>query len=194
MTHAQNPGISWWFGGRGFIGKIQGEGCKVCDFLPTGWWWRHRSENLGAAWRCRSPLGGALVCRRAPRNYYVYPWEGTRTCPQAALLFPNSSSLVSSLISPCQDLPFRTQGGSRRLNKAHLRRTLYQEPHKALLNFRSRQNGYSLTDGAAGGRGPLIVYSASLAHLGRLRSHFHSHSIISCTTGHVSDTYIFVIL
>ena len=31
----------WW--GEFFIGKIWGEGYKVCDFLLIGWWWGYRA-------------------------------------------------------------------------------------------------------------------------------------------------------
>ena len=39
VAHAQNPQTPQLFGGEKFlIGKIWGEGCKVCDFLLIGWW------------------------------------------------------------------------------------------------------------------------------------------------------------
>ena len=56
-------------------------------------------------------------------------------CPRAALLFLNSSSLVShplpSLISNCLNLPFGTRGRSRRLNEAYSLQTRNRGHRKA---------------------------------------------------------------
>ena len=34
----KNPKLSDGSQGEVFIGKISGEGCRVCDFLLIGWW------------------------------------------------------------------------------------------------------------------------------------------------------------
>ena len=34
----ENPELLDGLGGEVFIGKIWGEGCRVCDFLLIGWW------------------------------------------------------------------------------------------------------------------------------------------------------------
>ena len=70
------------------------------------------------------------------------PWGGTRTCPTAALLFLDGSSLVSAS-PPVSDqqlasLPFGAQGRSWRLKsrKWGTQKVFFaQEPPRALLGF-----------------------------------------------------------
>ena len=39
VAHARkNPQLPDGFQGEVFIGKIWGEGCRMCDFLLTAWW------------------------------------------------------------------------------------------------------------------------------------------------------------
>ena len=34
----KNPELPDGFGGKGFIGQVGDEGCRVCDFLLICWW------------------------------------------------------------------------------------------------------------------------------------------------------------
>ena len=76
-------------------------------------------------------LGGGLSsCRGAQRYCYgswIFAPEEPGPCPKAALLFLDCPSLASpfppALISNCLNLPFGTQGRSRRLNDAYLLQT-----------------------------------------------------------------------
>ena len=75
VAHAQNPWTPFRCWGKIFIGKIWGKGCRLCDFLLIGCWWRGGAPRiLCSAWSYHAPPGwGLSSCRRAQRYCYVYP-------------------------------------------------------------------------------------------------------------------------
>ena len=92
----QNPKLPDGLGGKVFIGKIGGEGCKVCYFLLIGWWWVNSAPGI-----CAQPevailhLGGALVPTEELKDIVMcIPWGETRTLPQGC-------TVVSWLLLPC---------------------------------------------------------------------------------------------
>ena len=103
-------------GEKFLIGKIRGEGCRVCDFLLIGW----REHRAVFPESCAQPevtilhLGrGLSLCWRTGIYCYVYslwrnqdPAPGLHCCFSAAP--PLSLHPLPSLISNCLNLPFRT--------------------------------------------------------------------------------------
>ena len=103
--------------GEDFIGKIWGEGCRVCDFFLIGWWWDDRTVFQVS---CAQPeftifyLGrGLSSCRRTQRYYYTL-WEETRTLLQGCtivywLFLPFFLHPLPSLISNYLNLPWEVK-------------------------------------------------------------------------------------
>ena len=105
-------------------GKIWGERCRVCDFLwlvggeITGWY----SRNLVLSLKLPSSTWvGALVPTEELKGIgYVYSlWWNQDPALLLHYYFLTASPLflhsLSSLISNCLNMPFGTQGRSRRL-------------------------------------------------------------------------------
>ena len=113
--------------GHVFIGKIWGEGYRVCDFLLIVWCWGNWAvfqESCAQAEVTILHLGwGLSSSRRTQRYCYVYSLRRNQDPARrlhyyfltAPPLFLHS---LLSEISNCLNLPFGTQGKSRRLNEA----------------------------------------------------------------------------
>ena len=155
MVCMQNLPNSWVVWGRGqvFIGKIWGEGRKVCGFLLTDRWWSNRVEVHESGTQpgvtVSTWVDAFSSCRKTQRYCFVYPFQRNGelvlwlqfcflTAPPL-FLHPHPS-----MMSSCLNLPFGTQGRSRRLNEAITykwktgdpERLLYPEgPYRALLSF-----------------------------------------------------------
>ena len=98
----KKPKLPNGVGGEVFIGKIWGEGCRVCGFLLIGWWWGNRAVLQES---CAQPevtilhLGGGLSSAEELKDITMYiPWGGTRTLPQGC-------TVVSWLLLPCLCIP-----------------------------------------------------------------------------------------
>ena len=76
------------FQGEVFIGKIWGEGCKVCDFPLTGWWWGNWTVLQESGFQPEVTtlhLGGDLSsCRRTQRYCYVHSFRKNREIGRAS--------------------------------------------------------------------------------------------------------------
>ena len=105
------------FSGEIFIGKIWGEGCRVCDFLLIGWWWGNKAVlqescpqseitilHRGNLLQKNSKI---LLCIFLERNQDPAPrlHDGFLTVPP---FFLNS---LSSLTSSCLNLPLELREG-----------------------------------------------------------------------------------
>ena len=151
----KNPELPDGFGGKNFIGKIWGEGHRVCDFPLIGQWWGNRTVLQKS---CAQPevnilhLGGGFSsCRRTQRYPYVYYLRRNQDpAPRLYYCFLTAPLLslfsLPSLINNCLNLSFGSQGRSRRLNGAYFlkmrngghRKDLYQRrPYRVLLGFNS---------------------------------------------------------
>ena len=84
------------------IGEIWGEGCRACrglHSLLTGWWWGNRVvfQKRSAQPCYHPPPGWALVPQKNSEILLcIFLVEEPGLCPKVALLFPDSSSLVSA--------------------------------------------------------------------------------------------------
>ena len=116
---------------------MRAAGCVTFSWLVDGELTRQWSRNLGLSQKSPSSTwAGALVPIEELKDIVMYiPWRGTRTLPQAALWFLDSSSLVSaSPPFPIKhlNLPFGTQGRSRKLNETYFLKASNRGHRKAL--------------------------------------------------------------
>ena len=121
------------------------------DFLLPGWWWGRRMVLQGSVLSLKllsSTWVGAWVPAEELKDTatYILRGGGTRTLPHSSLFAipPFSQHSLSSLTSNSLNLPFRTQGRSRRLSEAyflptrnggHRKDLSPRAPHRVLLCF-----------------------------------------------------------
>ena len=98
----KHPKLPDGFVGIVLIGKIWGEGCRVCDFLLIGWWWGSRvvlQESCAQPEVAILHLGGGFSSAEELKDIVIYiPWGGTRTLPRGC-------TIVSWLLLPCFCIP-----------------------------------------------------------------------------------------
>ena len=77
----RRPELPSGFQGRVFIGKIWGEGCRVCDLPLIGWWGGNRvmfQESLSSAFWFQ-PVWGLCACAQ-PEVAILHPGGGLSSC------------------------------------------------------------------------------------------------------------------
>ena len=134
-----------------FIGKIWGEGSRVCDFLLIGQWW---GSKVLLQESCAQPevtilhLGrGLRSCKRTERYCYIYSLRRNKDPALYCFLIASPLFLhfLTSLDRKCLNLLFGTQGGlgGRSLfptnkKRGDTERLLYPGgPHRVLPSFRN---------------------------------------------------------
>ena len=148
----KRPELPDGFQGEVFIGKIWGAGCRVCDFLPIGWWWGNRAvlqESHAQPEVTILHLSGVLSSCRRTQRYYVYPLRRNQDpAPSLHCCFLSAPPLflcpLPSLISNCLNLHREGLGGwslfPANQKNGDTERLLYLgEPHRVLLSFKTAQ-------------------------------------------------------
>ena len=96
VAPALKPWTPQWFSAKSFYRHNLGEGCRVCGFLLTGWWWDNWVV-LQESWVQPEVTSwvGALVPAEELNDIVMYiPWGRTRTLPQGC-------TVVAWLLLPC---------------------------------------------------------------------------------------------